>query len=77
MQPLAQGTVQAGTVQKETVRAETVHAETVQKETSPADTQAEGAESFKREGGEMTHLLSTITMSINGSPSIGNKQNNI
>ena len=49
MQPLAQGTVQAGTIQKETV-----HAETVQKETPPADTQAEGAESFKREGGKMS-----------------------
>ena len=65
MQPTAQGTVQAGTVQKETVRAETVHAETVQKETPPADTQAEGAQGFKREGGKMTHLLPTITMSIN------------
>ena len=41
------------------------HAETVQAETSPANTPAEGAESFEREGGKMIHLLPTITMSIN------------
>ena len=73
MQPTAQGTVQAGTVHAKKNHAETVHAETVQKETSPADTQAEGAESFEREGGEMIHLLPTITMPIHGASSMGNK----
>ena len=67
MQPLAQGTIQAGTV-----HAKKNHAETVQKEKSPADTPTEGSGGFEREG-VMIHLLPTITMSIHGASSMGNK----
>ena len=68
MQLSAPETVQAGTIQAGTAQSETVYAET-----SPTDTQAEGAESFEREGGEMIHLLPTITMPIHGASSMGNK----